>query len=1091
MPITIQCPNAACHATANVADAVAGRGVKCKKCGTPFKAVATLDGLPSDTKPSSPSSGVPFAMLPAEFGRYRVLSLLGQGGMGAVYLAEDTQLGRKVALKLPSFDVSETKRLERFVREAKASAGLLHPNICPVFDAGSIAGRPYISMAYINGKTLDDEIDPDRPMEPKRAVEIVRKIALALQEAHENDIVHRDLKPANVMMSAKGEPVVMDFGLAKNLGEFDERESKLTQPGAVMGTPSYMSPEQVRGDIEQIGSATDIYALGVMLFEMLTGRTPYGGSMGLVMAKILTAPVPPLREFRPDADVRLEVICQQAMAKDIAARPASMATFATQLGEYLQRADAVPVIATLLPDAPFGDLVEVLVTKKVRTKRTRKAKPARWPMIVGSVVLGLLLIVAGILLTVRTKYGDVVIELSDPTANVELKVDGDRIEVIGLDKPLTLTAGEHGLTVGGADFETVTKQFTVKKGDKQVVKVTLKPKVVVALDLPKIVPTKQEIVPSSSPVIVDRKPNGVIEYPNTSDGFTPLFNGKDLTGWDGLPNMWQVQGDAIVGRMTAEWNKHTFLCSLKSYTDFEIRFQAKLLNGVGNSGFQVRSKIIDPTDFVVAGPQIEIDAFKFGGIYGERTSGKFLKQVAEAEVKRVFNPNALNDYIVRCVGKRMTLIVNGTTFADEEFPEIDDSGIIAFQLHGKMKVEELTIKNAVVKDLSKKAANAVFTPLFNGKDLAGWTRSGVPKWSWANGRLLGSPAPGGDAGILMTEAEYDDFDLELQYRIGAGAGSGLILRADVNGPVSGAQHMEVQIIDDEFPQYANLPATSKTGSLFGTFARKVDPPFKKNDWNTMRVVLVKRQIQVWVNGTQTIDADLDSAPARDNYTKSPGLLRTTGRIGLQQNQKSDVEFRDLKVKRLDGKKVSAIDPKLRRAFKNEAGVWAIVKEELVQQSRDAASCTLMFGDTTWKDYDFSCEVMKVSGQGEIGQVYRVSNEGRSEFMLGRYNGAWGESTFSIEGTNTWYRVTRTAALAADRWYKMEVRLRGNHYRGFLDGEPAFDFKTSKNPEGGVGVRSWRTVAKFRNFRVTDPDGKLLFEGMPELPATTVPWIFPS
>ena len=892
MPITIQCPNAACHATANVADAVAGRSVKCKKCGTPFKAVATLDGLPSETKPSSPSSSVPFAMLPAEFGRYRVLSLLGQGGMGAVYLAEDTQLGRKVALKLPSFDVSETKRLERFVREAKSSAGLLHPNICPVFDAGSIAGRPYISMAYINGKTLDDEIDPDRPMEPKRAVEIVRKIALALQEAHENGIVHRDLKPANVMMSAKGEPVVMDFGLAKNLGEFDERESKLTQQGAVMGTPSYMSPEQVRGDIEQIGPATDIYALGVMLFELLTGRTPYGGSMGLVMAKILTAPVPPLREFRPDADVRLEVICQQAMAKGIAERPVSMAMFAARLGEYLQYADVVPVIATLLPDAPFGDFVEVLDGEEVRTKRTRKTKPPRWPMIVGAVVLGLLLIVAGILLTVRTKYGDVVIELSDPTANVELKVDGDRIDVVGLDKPLTLTAGEHGLTVGGADFETVTKQFTVKKGDKQVVKVTLQPKVL---------PKNEPVVPSSSQAIPNRKLNGV-EYPNTSDGFVPLFNGKDL---------------------------------------------------------------------------------------------------------------------------------------------------------------------------------------------AGWTPSGLPKWSWANGRLLGSPAPGGDAGILMTEAEYDDFELELQYRIGAGAGSGLFLRADINGPVSGAQQMEVQIIDDEFPQYANLPATSKTGSVFGTFARKVDPPFKKNDWNAMRVVLVKRQIQVWVNGIQTIDADLDSAPARDNYTKFPGLLRTTGRIGLQQNQKSDVEFRDLKVKRLDGKKVSAVDPKLRRAFKNEAGDWAIDKEELVQRSRDAGSCTLMFGDTAWKDYDFSCEVLKLSGRGEIGQVYRVSNEGRSEFMLGRYDGFW-ESALSIEGTsNTRLRERRTAALIADRWYKMEVRLRGDHYRGFLDGEPAFDFKTSKNPEGGVGVRSWRTATKFRNFRVTDPNGKLLFEGLPELPATTVPWIFPS
>jgi len=218
MSIVIHCPNASCKAATNVA--VASRGVNCKTCGTWISNVPSLDVLP-------------FPTLPAEFGRYRVLSLLGRGGMGAVYLAEDTQLARKVALKLPSFDASESKRLERFVREAKSSAGLLHPNICPVFDAGSIAGRPYISMAYINGKSLEEEFDPDRPMEVHRAIEIVRKVAAALQDAHENNIVHRDLKPANVMMSAKGEPIVMDFGLALRVSEIDENETKLTKHGEV------------------------------------------------------------------------------------------------------------------------------------------------------------------------------------------------------------------------------------------------------------------------------------------------------------------------------------------------------------------------------------------------------------------------------------------------------------------------------------------------------------------------------------------------------------------------------------------------------------------------------------------------------------------------------------------------------------------------------------------------------------------------------------------------------------------------------------------------------------------------------------------
>jgi len=186
------------------------------------------------------------------------------------------------------------------------------------------------------------------------------------------------------MMSAKGEPIIMDFGLAKRSGEFDCMKSKLTQQGAMMGTPSYMSPEQVRGDIDQIGPATDIYALGVILFEMLSGRTPYGAPMFVVMAQILTSPVPPLREFRPDADVRLEAICQQAMAKDIAARPASMALFAAQLGDFQKHAEAV--IAILLPDATEHFVEDVFVvdnllqseeSAQVSKAPIGKAKPFR------------------------------------------------------------------------------------------------------------------------------------------------------------------------------------------------------------------------------------------------------------------------------------------------------------------------------------------------------------------------------------------------------------------------------------------------------------------------------------------------------------------------------------------------------------------------------------------------------------------------------------------------------------------------------------------------------------------------------------------
>ena len=344
MPMLVQCPNPACRASCSVAEPSSGGHFKCPKCAKPFVVKPTVDGQKGDTNQSQPSSNTnPFPVLPAEFGRYRILQLLGRGGMGAVYLAQDSQLGRQVALKVPFFDASESpQRVERFVREARSAAVLDHPNICTVFDAGQINGRPFITMAYIAGTPLEQEIDPEVPMPQVRAAEIVRKIALALEHAHRKGIVHRDLKPANVMMAADGEPVVMDFGLAKRVADVDPNEAKLTRVGGLLGTPSYMSPEQVKGEVSAIGPATDVYALGVMLFEMLTGKTPYTGSMGVVMGQILAAPVPPVKEFRPDVDARLDAICRKAMAKEPADRFPSMAELANVLGHYLKAPSASP-----------------------------------------------------------------------------------------------------------------------------------------------------------------------------------------------------------------------------------------------------------------------------------------------------------------------------------------------------------------------------------------------------------------------------------------------------------------------------------------------------------------------------------------------------------------------------------------------------------------------------------------------------------------------------------------------------------------------------------------------------------------------------
>jgi len=263
------------------------------------------------------------------FGRYRIIRRLGKGGMGTVFLAEDTQLHREVALKIPHFESDDNQELlERFYREARAAATLNHPNLCPIHDVGEIDGVHYLTMAYIEGQSLSDLVRPGAPLAAENAVAIVHNLALGMAEAHEKGIVHRDLKPSNISMNQRGEPVVMDFGLARRKKSGDAR---LTKSGAVIGTPAYMPPEQIKGDFDAIGPACDIYSLGVILYELLTGEIPFDGPIAAVLGQVLTQEPPPPSKFRADLDPRLEAVCLKMMAKDISDRHPSMADVARDL----------------------------------------------------------------------------------------------------------------------------------------------------------------------------------------------------------------------------------------------------------------------------------------------------------------------------------------------------------------------------------------------------------------------------------------------------------------------------------------------------------------------------------------------------------------------------------------------------------------------------------------------------------------------------------------------------------------------------------------------------------------------------------------
>jgi class 3 adenylate cyclase/tetratricopeptide (TPR) repeat protein/predicted Ser/Thr protein kinase len=290
----------------------------------------TIGTAEAHARPAKADQGLPLGQ---RFGRYFVERELGRGGMGAVYLAVDTQLDRKVALKVPFVRGDDLADLvDRFRREARAMATVHHANLCPVYDVGEINGQHFLSMAFIEGETLARLIR-DRGAQPvAQAVRLVRTIALAVQKAHDAGIIHRDLKPANVMLNAEGEPIVMDFGLARRN---NSGEAELTHSGLVIGSPAYMAPEQVEARHHQVGPWTDVWAMGVILYELLTGRRPFEGSAAVVLGRIMERDPLPFAQLGRPSPPGLEAVCRKALAKDIAGRYPTARAFADDLAPWL------------------------------------------------------------------------------------------------------------------------------------------------------------------------------------------------------------------------------------------------------------------------------------------------------------------------------------------------------------------------------------------------------------------------------------------------------------------------------------------------------------------------------------------------------------------------------------------------------------------------------------------------------------------------------------------------------------------------------------------------------------------------------------
>ena len=494
---------------------------------------------------------------------YVVLKKIGEGGMGAVYLAEDSRLGRKAAIKTMRRELAAPADRDRFVREARAAAAVEHDNIVPVWQVGEAAdGTAFIAMPFLQGEMLDDRLKRDRGCGLGVLLKVAREVADGLAAAHSKGLIHRDIKPGNIWIEGDRTSTeaaeqfrrckILDFGLARSTGADD---AQITASGAILGTPAYMAPEQARG--ERVDHRADLFSLGVMLYRMATGRMPFRGPNAMaVLIALTTETPPPVGTLAPNLPPALAELIDRLMSKEATARPQSakeVSAAVRQIAKDAQAKKSAPQRPEPKPDvgpitAAWEEVTEEETAAPV-AKASVPAKRRRAPWFIAGGVLAALAVAAAaaFVLRVQTANGTLVVEINDPAVEARIKngklvladADGkDRYTITPADRDTKINAGAYTIRVEGADGLALdTREFTLKKGEQVTVRVTLAPtEMAKKPDAPKIEPPKDEPpkdVPKIEPLTdTDRV---AAEWVLAVGGTVHLTSGQMVTAAADLP----------------------------------------------------------------------------------------------------------------------------------------------------------------------------------------------------------------------------------------------------------------------------------------------------------------------------------------------------------------------------------------------------------------------------------------------------------------------------------------------------------------------------------------------------------------------------
>ncbi len=787
---------------------------------------------------------------PGELGRlgpYRVLKVLGAGGMGVVYQAEDPDLRRFVALKamLPALAASQSAR-QRFLREARSAAAIAHDNIVHIYQVGEDRGIPFLAMQFLHGQTLDERLKKAGKLSPSEVLRIGRETATGLAAAHKGGLIHRDVKPANLWLEAEtGRVKILDFGLARATDD----EAHLTQTGAILGTPSFMAPEQAAG--KAVDARCDLFSLGCVLYRLCTGEMPFKGSdtISILVAVATVQPRPP-RQLNPQVPAALSDLVMKLLAKKPEQRPASAQAVVEAIGAL----EADPTLVTPPPKRPVKPTPARPAMKRPATPAPRRR---RLPLLLGA-ALAVVLLGAGGYLAWR--------HIPAPPP----RPDPEPVVHLFNGKDLTNFYSYLGAPPGG-------KEPFGRDNDPQHVFTVHDGMIHVSGQAYGCLSTREEYA----------NYHLTVEYKWGKKTWPP----REFNARNGGVLLHCVGAD---GAFRGTWPESVKCQTEEGGTGTLITFP-----GAGLPRFSAAAEDRDKIPHYQPGaPPRPIVGYRLDA--AGRDPPREWKDVkgfrGSADVEKA--PGEWNRLECVCDGDTLTVLLNGQTV---------NAVTNLSHTHGKIAIDsegaELFVRTLDVQPLtgfqkSLPPDEKPWQALFNGKDRTGWeTEDGRPppdNWGVSHG-VLWTHGPNKDT-WLMTEGEYTDFELRLEYRMATGTNSGVALYTPPGGHPT-KSGLEIQILDDASEK--NLKPADATGALWDVVPPLKSAAYPPGEWNHMLITARGRRITVDLNGVRVLDADLDKY--KDRAGKHPGLLRDKGRIGLQ-SYKNNCDFREIYVRPLaDGK----------------------------------------------------------------------------------------------------------------------------------------------------------------------------------------------